>query len=103
MDPQELRLPHDALFESGFINYYSQYTSVSGFNKEQIKALTNHLNAPEVQAWLKELAINITRDLMRLDFTRSDDQLKLAAKYGQGRGALEVIEQLINQSKENVK
>ena len=29
---------------------------------------------------------------MRLDFTRQDDQLKLAAKYGHGRGALELID-----------
>lgn len=61
-------------------------------SKEQLDELWNHMSSPVVRMYLKELSLNIVRDLMRLDFTRSDDQLKLASKYGHGRGALELLD-----------
>ena len=100
MEPLNL-LPHERLFESGFIRLYSNdITNRSQMTKEQLDELWNHLRAPVVQVLLKELSNNIVRDLLRLDFTRSEDQLKLAARYGQGRGALELVDMLINSTQQ---
>ncbi len=96
MEPNNL-LPHERLFETGFIKFYTNdLVSRSQMTKEQLDELWKHLRAPVVQVLLKELSNNIVRDLLRLDFTRSEDQLKLAARYGQGRGALEFVDMLIN-------
>lgn len=101
MEPQPHLLPHEKLFESGFIRLYSNdIVNRSGMTKEQLDELWNHLRAPVVQILLKELCNNIARDLLRLDFTRQEDQLKLAARYGQGRGALELVDTLINSTQQ---
>jgi hypothetical protein len=89
-------LPHERLFESGFIQLYTEdITSQSKMTKEQLDELWMHLSSPVVRMYLKELSLNIVRDLMRLDFTRAEDQLKLSAKYSHGRGALELIDSII--------
>lgn len=89
-------LPHERLFEVGFIALYEEdILAKSSMSKEQLDELWNHMSSPVVRMYLKELSLNIVRDLMRLDFTRQDDQLKLVAKYGHGRGALELIDRWI--------
>lgn len=88
--------PVRELFEKGFLSLYSQdVLQQKDFSKEQQVELTMHLTAPVVQAYFKELSHNIMLDLMRLDFTRSDDQLKLAQKQGVGKGALEVVYNIV--------
>jgi len=94
MDSQQPLL--HLLFEQGFVHLYSEdVLKKLDFTKEQQDALFNHLAAPEVRAYLKELTHNILIDAMRLDFTRAEDQLKLANKFGRAHGALELIYELV--------
>jgi hypothetical protein len=89
-------MDQEHLFREGFVSLYDEdVKSRLTFTPEQTDALINHLTAPEVRIYLKELSHNIVIDLMRLDFTRPDDQLKLASKYGRAHGALELVHMLV--------
>lgn len=71
---------------------------VSQFTKEEAAELLMHFSAPIVVKYCKALAHVTLRDMLRLNFERAEDQLKLAARYAYGKGALEVLDNMVEMS-----
>lgn len=86
----------DRLANAGFLAYYHASAIKTNLLTEvQQKEFAAAVRNPFFRAYLQEMAHNMIKDLLRLKFERSDEQLKLAARFARGSGALEVIDQLI--------
>ena len=101
-NPQEPQPdPLERLWQEGFIKFYDEDILSRGkWTKEQLDELWGHLRAPIVREYLKEVGHTAMRELARLDFTRPEDQLKLAAKHGYCKGALALVENIITSTTE---